>query len=382
MDNLTTADTAADSAASDAHAATAENPAPMETESTPAATDSNTSSPPKEETPSESSTMDQSAPPNNKEEEPQQPTEEAQPKKKAKIQTLSLTTQSMDSSMEKTVLTYFHELENEMISQDRQERDRQVAKNTLEEYVIEMRRKCGEELERFVEPQQREEFVRTLDGVEDWLYEDGEDVQKSIYVAKQLELQITGNPIVERFHECQSRPRAFDDLELTIQRGSIFVEGHAAANGEDEAIAHITKEDIAKLVDAVAKTVKWKSDKMEKQAKKPLTEAPAVMTSAINEERKKLEKVVNSVVNKPKPKKKEEKIEEKKDEEKENVNKEEAREDKEVPMEDGNVEEKENVVGPKGGEDENDAGDVIEEPKLEKKIDTGVNDATNDMDLD
>ena len=82
--------------------------------------------------------------------------------------------------------------------QDKQEKERQDAKNNLEEYVYEMRGKCSEEYEKFVKEEEREKFVRMLDATEDWLYDEGEDQSRGVYVAKLTELKKIGQPIVDR----------------------------------------------------------------------------------------------------------------------------------------------------------------------------------------
>lgn len=41
---------------------------------------------------------------------------------------------------------------------------------------------------------------------EDWLYDEGEDVTKSVYVQKLDELKLLGDPIQERYMEEQNRP--------------------------------------------------------------------------------------------------------------------------------------------------------------------------------
>ena len=62
-----------------------------------------------------------------------------------------------------------------------------------------MRGKCGEEYEKFVKEEEREKFVRMLDATEDWLYDEGEDQSRSVYVAKLTELKKIGQPIVDRW---------------------------------------------------------------------------------------------------------------------------------------------------------------------------------------
>ena len=42
----------------------------------------------------------------------------------------------------------------------------------------------------FVTPSEKDEFIARLQEVEDWLYEDGEDETKSVYIAKLKELKM------------------------------------------------------------------------------------------------------------------------------------------------------------------------------------------------
>ena len=83
-------------------------------------------------------------------------------------------------------------------SQDKQEKERQDAKNNLEEYVYEMRSKCSEEYEKFVKEEDREKFVQLLDATEEWLYDEGEEQSRGVYVAKLTDLKKIGQPIVDR----------------------------------------------------------------------------------------------------------------------------------------------------------------------------------------
>lgn len=46
-----------------------------------------------------------------------------------------------------------------------------------------------EKLQNYVTDQEREEMSAKLQSTEDWLYEDGEDEIKSVYVAKLAELK-------------------------------------------------------------------------------------------------------------------------------------------------------------------------------------------------
>lgn len=63
---------------------------------------------------------------------------------------------------------------------------------------------------------EKEKFSQELSATEDWLYEEGEDQSKKVYVKRLEELQKTGNKLVTRETEWRERPRAFEELASTI----------------------------------------------------------------------------------------------------------------------------------------------------------------------
>ncbi|CAN0878270.1 Heat shock 70 kDa protein 14 [Linum grandiflorum] len=81
------------------------------------------------------------------------------------------------------------EKEFEMALQDRVMEETKDKKNAVEAYVYDMRNKLGDKLQDFVAEPDKEEFLSKLQLVEDWLYEDGEDETKGVYVAKLEELK-------------------------------------------------------------------------------------------------------------------------------------------------------------------------------------------------
>ena len=54
--------------------------------------------------------------------------------------------------------------------------------------------------------------MEQLSTTEDWLYDEGEDQAKKVYVARLDELKKVGNPVEERQTESTNRPAAFDML--------------------------------------------------------------------------------------------------------------------------------------------------------------------------
>ena len=61
----------------------------------------------------------------------------------------------------------------------------------MEEYVYDLRSKLCEELEQYVAEDERTSLSSALEDTENWLYEDGEDCQKQVYVTKLDELKVS-----------------------------------------------------------------------------------------------------------------------------------------------------------------------------------------------
>ena len=77
-----------------------------------------------------------------------------------------------------------------MIAQDKLEKERADSKNAVEEYVLEMRKHLYDKYEPFVRDADKEKFTELLGRTEDWLYEEGEDQQKNVYVDKLAQLKV------------------------------------------------------------------------------------------------------------------------------------------------------------------------------------------------
>merc|ERR1712209_235162 len=85
--------------------------------------------------------------------------------------------------------------ESMMAKADRDEAERLNAKNSVEEYIYEIRGKICDELEDFMLEGDREKFSRELTDSEDWLYEDGEFADKKTYTEKLATLRKTGEAV-------------------------------------------------------------------------------------------------------------------------------------------------------------------------------------------
>ena len=78
-----------------------------------------------------------------------------------------------------------------MVANDRLEREKADSRNAVEAYVYEMRDKLSSHLEPFMKESEREKYSRLLNETEDWLYGDGEDVSRDLYVKRLEELKVS-----------------------------------------------------------------------------------------------------------------------------------------------------------------------------------------------
>ena len=131
--------------------------------------------------------------------------------------------------------------EFDMALQDKVMEETKERKNAVEAYVYSMRSKLeeGGQLFDYVKEDTRTSFKELLNNTEDWLYEDGEDEAKGVYVNKLEELSSIGNPIEERYNEEHKRPGAIAALEYACQM--------IKQTSQDEAHAHIDAEDLKKV---------------------------------------------------------------------------------------------------------------------------------------
>uniref|UniRef100_A0A9J7ZX81 Heat shock protein 4 like n=1 Tax=Cyprinus carpio carpio TaxID=630221 RepID=A0A9J7ZX81_CYPCA len=196
-------------------------------------------------------------------------------KAKSKVKSVDLpiwanTTRQLDQD----VLNNFVEYEKKMIIQDKLEKERNDAKNAVEEYVYELRDKLCSIYERYVTEDESNRLTIMLEDTENWLYEEGEDQEKEIYQDKLFELKKFGEPIEERYREHEGRPRAFDELGKKIQ---LFMK----AVDQDERYQHLSPEEMSVVEKSVCEALGWMNTKMNAQSKLTVAQDPAVKVAEI-----------------------------------------------------------------------------------------------------
>ncbi|NP_999881.1 heat shock 70 kDa protein 4a [Danio rerio] len=253
----------------------------------------------KEQADKKSDTEDMETSPEDKQEKKNDQPPQA---KKAKVKTKTVDLPIMNSlqwQLASDALNLFMENEGKMIMQDKLEKERNDAKNYVEEYVYEMRDKLHGVLENFVSEAERDSFSLKLEDTENWLYEEGEDQQKQVYIDKLAELKKLGDPIQSRYIEAEVRPKAFEELGRQIQ---LYMKVVEAFKAKDELYDHLDELEMVKVEKQVNDAMTWMNNKMNLQSKQSLSQDPAVKVQEIQTKTKELYSACNPVVTKSKPK--------------------------------------------------------------------------------
>uniref|UniRef100_A0A4X2LYA9 Heat shock protein 105 kDa n=1 Tax=Vombatus ursinus TaxID=29139 RepID=A0A4X2LYA9_VOMUR len=178
----------------------------------------------------------------------------------------------------KDLLNMYIETEGKMIMQDKLEKERNDAKNAVEEYVYEFRDKLSGPYEQFICEQDHQNFLKLLTETEDWLYEEGEDQAKQAYVDKLDQLMKLGTPIKIRFQEAEERPRMFEELGRRLQHYAKIAGDY---RNKDEKYIHIDESEMKKVEKSVNETMEWMNNVMNAQAKRSLDQDPVVRGNEI-----------------------------------------------------------------------------------------------------
>ncbi|XP_065260717.1 heat shock 70 kDa protein 4L isoform X2 [Emys orbicularis] len=224
----------------------------------------------------------------------------AQPvKAKAKIKSIELPIQaSLYKQLGQDLINSYIENEGKMMMQDKLEKERNDAKNAVEEYVYDFRDKLCGVFEKFVTEQESSKLTLMLEDTENWLYEDGEDQPKQVYMDKLQELRKFGQPIQERFMEHEERPKALNDLGKKVQ---LLMKAVEAFKNKDEKYDHLDPAEMEKVEKCISEAMNWLNTKMNAQNKLSLTQDPVVKVAEILAKSKELDSFCNPVIYKPKP---------------------------------------------------------------------------------
>ncbi|KAG6727918.1 hypothetical protein I3842_02G148100 [Carya illinoinensis] len=187
------------------------------------------------------------------------------------------------------------EKEFEMALQDRVMEETKDRKNAVEAYVYDMRNKLSEKYREFVTDSEREEFTSKLQEVEDWLYEEGEDETKGVYVAKLEELKKQGDPIEERYKEYVNRGAFIDHFNHCVNSY------REAAVSNDPRFDHIDISEKHKVVNECVEADAWLREKKQLQDSLPKYASPVLPSADVLKKTQALDGFCKPIMTKPRP---------------------------------------------------------------------------------
>lgn len=222
-------------------------------------------------------------------------------KKKQTVKSIELPIESITNGFSQVELNQFTEQEFKMIASDKQEKERADARNAFEEYVYELRSKVSsdDELGPYILENNRDTLIKQLDDMENWLYEDGEECNKQVYIDKLAQLKSIGEPVQTRKVESELRPLVIEDFAKSLQ---LCMKAMELIRSKDPKYAHLSDDDISKVDQAFKSSYQWLEQTRVKTANSPKHLPPAVTVAQIRQEKSNFENSVNSILNKPPPK--------------------------------------------------------------------------------
>lgn len=178
---------------------------------------------------------------------------------------------------------------------DRVMEETKERKNAVEAYVYETRNKLADQLSSYATDAEKEQLGKILQETEDWLYEDGENETKGVYIAKLEELKKMGDPVELRKKEEEERPGAIGSLEYCIRS---FAD---AARSPDPRYAHIEAGEKEKVLEECAKADAWLKDALKQLHGLGKTSNPPVLAADIRKKAEALDRFCKPIMMKPKP---------------------------------------------------------------------------------
>ncbi|KAI9707001.1 MAG: adenyl-nucleotide exchange factor sse1 [Bogoriella megaspora] len=155
---------------------------------------------------------------------------------------LSSGTNSLDQSVKEQAA----EKENSMVMEDKLVADTEDKKNELESFIYEMRGHIDDRYAEFSNDEEKTAVKEKLEQTEDWLYDEGEDATKAVYVSKIEEIRAIAGPIIQRYNdkleeERQARLKA-EEERLAAKKAAEDAKKKAEEEAKKEKEAAAVKE--------------------------------------------------------------------------------------------------------------------------------------------
>lgn len=125
-------------------------------------------------------------------------------------------TQSLDTAAKNAAA----EKEAAMLMEDKLVADTEEKKNELETYIYDLRNKLDDQYSEFASDEEKAKIHAKLEASEEWLYDEGDDATKAVYIAKMDEIKALAGPIVQRHFEKVEADRQALQVRLDAERAA------------------------------------------------------------------------------------------------------------------------------------------------------------------
>ncbi|KAJ4390711.1 adenyl-nucleotide exchange factor sse1 [Gnomoniopsis smithogilvyi] len=124
------------------------------------------------------------------------------------------------------------EKEGSMVMQDKLVADTEEKKNELESFIYDLRNHLDTKYDEFVTEEEKEKMKAKLEATEDWLYEEGEDTTKAVYIAKMDEIRAMAGPVFQKHFEKVERERQEAQAKADADKAKKAAEEEARKQAE------------------------------------------------------------------------------------------------------------------------------------------------------
>ncbi|OAA44398.1 Heat shock protein Hsp88 [Metarhizium rileyi] len=159
-------------------------------------------------------------------------------KVKKQVRKGDLPISSGTSSLDTAQKAALSEKESAMVMEDKLVADTEEKKNELETFIYDLRAKLDEQYAEFASIEEKTSIKAKLEVAEEWLYDEGDDASKGVYIAKLDELRALAGPIVQRhFEKVEAERRAVQERIEAEQAAKRAAEEEARKASEAEKTA-------------------------------------------------------------------------------------------------------------------------------------------------
>lgn len=228
-------------------------------------------------------------------------------KKKTRITDVKFTS-NLNHNDSKEVFENFYALEGKMCYKDKLVRETVSTKNTLESLIYDSRDKLQSEWKVYTKDSDKKQILDLAQKTEDWLYDEGMNVSKDMYLEKLENLTKLVNPVKNRMDNYIKMRNGLDYAHNKFNYYQQIIPSNP------EKFDHLTPEDVQVITNNIQNGTAYFSDVQKKLQNAKLDMDPPVKFDDMIAKMNEIEKECDKILNKPKPAPKKEEKKEKTEE--------------------------------------------------------------------